>query len=137
MRERDFRGDCPSHRVTDQHGTRNAERVEQRHDEVRIRRIGIPVCRFVGESKTTIVDYHDAVARRDERRQLVSPAVHRRAEPVNENDRRAVAGIDQPEPRSIDGSVLRAKRSAGGVALRFGNGGRAAPRHDQRETAKA
>ena len=94
--QRNFRGDRAAHRMPDQHRTRNAERVEQRHHEVRVRRVGIPVCRLVGESKAAIVERNDSIPGGNGRRQLVSPAVYRSAEPVNEDDRRSVAAVDQP-----------------------------------------
>src|SRR2546429_4730367 len=83
------------------------------------------MCRLTVEFEAAVVERDDAIPRCDKGWEVISPGIHRRADPMNEHDGSAGPGVDPPESRSIDSSVLRAEGRPGRIAARFGNRGRA------------
>src|SRR2546428_10776391 len=88
--------------------------------------------RFTGESKAPVVERDDAIPRGDEWRQRETPRVQRCADAVDENDGRAIPGINDAQAGAIDGSILSAERRPRGVTLVRGNR-RGPARGSQRE----
>src|SRR5436190_22084266 len=79
------------------------------------------MCRLIGESEAAVVERDDAIPRGDKGWELISPGIHRRADPMNEHDGSAGPGVDQPQSRSIDSSVLSSEGRPVLIAARFGN----------------
>ena len=115
--ERHFGGDFPAHRVANQHRVGDAQRIEQRDDEVGVRGVRVAAVGFVREPEAAVVERHHPVACRCERADRVAPRVHRGAEAVNQQDRRSRPRVDVAETSAVHndraGPEGRAGRPAG------------------------
>ena len=119
--ERDLGGDRGAHRVPHEHRAADVQRVEQADDEARIGGVAVSMGRLRRETESPVIECDNAIACGRDDGERVSPGVDRRADSMDEHDRRPASRIDQAQVRVVDVAVLCVERCSGGVDQRCGD----------------
>src|SRR5205807_1411738 len=132
VRDGDFCGDGPAHRMPDEHCVREMEGVEQRHGEARVRGVVVARGGLVREAEAAVVEGDHAVTRGRDGCEVLAPGVHGGAEPVQEDDRGPSPLVDVAQRRAVDRDVPGGESGPRGKSTGFGDGGGAARRDGEK-----
>ena len=116
-----------------EHGIGDTERIQKGDREAGVGGVVVRDRWLVGKSEAAVVERNHAKASRGHGSDVLAPCVHRGAEAVEKDDRRAAPRVDVADPRAVDAHVSGGELGAGGEQLGLRQGGRSATAEGAKE----